>query len=862
MTDDPPPPRASQPRPAWPTPQALPLRRAGLPDLEEGGLTTVAPAQNAAGTGATEQARTTEDGAADGLLAEVTRRLDASGLSHVVRSLVADSLTAPDSGTASPAASPGKGAVLTSVTVRGFRGIGPSRTVEFPPGPGLTVVTGRNGSGKSSFAEAIEVALTGANRRWLGDDGKPAHPLQQRGWRNLHHPQDPRIDLNVLVPGRNSLVTITRTWAGEPFTDSQAVATGLSGPGPVPASALGWDEALRTYRPILSYSELGQMMTAKPIRMYDALATILGLGQLSDAQQRLADRERELAEPGKRAKVALDGLVATLAETDDARARAAGAALGRPVDPEPVRALLASTGSADTAELSRLRRLADLDGPCVEDVSHAAERLRIAAADAADAHLTDAGDARARADLLDSALRHHQRHRSDPTCPICGEARLDDAWAAQAAEQIDLLREEAAEAETAARKLQSARNHLLALIAGPPSWLPDAMRPVWEAWTACRGITEDDALASSAEKAAAALAEACRQVREQAEQELAAHDEQWLRVVPQLATWLRDHDQAAAAKPLVAAVKKARDWLKGLQAELREARMRGIAETATMIWQHLCPESSVSLSSIELKGSEGYNGRSLELDVTVDDADAPALSVVSQSELFSLALALFLPRATAPESPFGFVVIDDPVQSMDPRKVEGLARVLAVVAETRQVVVFSHDTRLPDALRYHRIPAAVLEISRQDHSQVSVRKADDPVKLALDEARQVVRDLAGTPEILAEVLPGVCRIALEAALHEVVMRRVFNRGTPSWRTAKIEESLRKGGKLVQLASLALFGERRADNVVHAELTQRLGAEASQVIGWCNRGSHTAVDVSDPSARIDRTARVAKGLRRL
>ncbi|MFF7157894.1 hypothetical protein [Streptomyces sp. NPDC008139] len=94
------------------------------------------------------------------------------------------------------------------------------------------------------------------------------------------------------------------------------------------------------------------------------------------------------------------------------------------------------------------------------------------------------------------------------------------------------------------------------------------------------------------------------------------------------------------------------------------------------------------------------------------------------------------------------------------------------------------------------------------------------------------------------------------------MRRVFNRDTPSWKTAKIEESLSKGGKLVQLASLALFGERRADGVVYAELTQQLGAEASQVIGWCNRGSHTAVDVSDPPARIDRTARVAKGLRQL
>lgn len=810
---------------------------------------------------ATEQARTAENRAAGGLFAEVTRRLTASNLSDAARSLVTHSLVAAGTGTTVPAASLAKGAVLKSVTVQGFRGIGPSRTIELPPGPGLTVITGRNGSGKSSFAEGIEVALTGANRRWLGDDGKSAHPLQQRGWRNLHHPHDPRIDLDILVPSRSSPVTVSRTWTGDAFTDSQAVAAGL-GPGPVPASVLGWDEALRTYRPILSYSELGQMMTAKPIRMYDALATILGLGQLSDAQQRLADREKELAEPEKRAKAALDGLGAALAGTDDHRARVAAAALARPVDAEPVRALLAGTGSADAAELIRLRRLADLDGPCIEDVARAAERLRITAAAAADAHLTDAGDARARADLLDSALRHHQRHRSDPACPVCGEARLDDAWAVRAAEQIDLLREDAAEAEAAAHQLRSARDHLLALIGGPPSGLPDEIRPVWDAWTACREIPDADALASSAETTAGALADACRQAREQAEQELAAHDEQWLSVVPQLAGWLRDYDAAAAAKPLVAAVKKAREWLKGVQAELREARMRGVAETATMIWQHLCPESSVSLSSIELKGSESYNGRSLELDVTVDDLDSSALSVVSQGELFSLALALFLPRATAPESPFGFVVIDDPVQSMDPRKVEGLARVLALVAETRQVVVFSHDTRLPDALRYHRIPATVLEISRQDRSQVSVRTADDPVQLALDEAREVVRELACAPEVLAEVLPGLCRIALEAALHEVVMRRVFNPGTPSWKTAKIEESLGKGGKLVQLASLALYGERRADGVVYAELTERLGAETSQVIGWCNRGSHTAVDVSDPPARIDRTARVAKRLRRL
>src|SRR4051794_22705792 len=52
---------------------------------------------------------------------------------------------------------PAAGAYLTAISVEGFRGIGPTAAIEFPPGPGLTLVIGRNGSGKSSFAEALEV---------------------------------------------------------------------------------------------------------------------------------------------------------------------------------------------------------------------------------------------------------------------------------------------------------------------------------------------------------------------------------------------------------------------------------------------------------------------------------------------------------------------------------------------------------------------------------------------------------------------------------------------------------------------------------------------------------------------------------
>ncbi|MFF2406506.1 AAA family ATPase [Streptomyces sp. NPDC058092] len=42
---------------------------------------------------------------------------------------------------------------LDSVSVTGFRGIGPRVKLDLAPRPGVTLVVGRNGSGKSSLAE-------------------------------------------------------------------------------------------------------------------------------------------------------------------------------------------------------------------------------------------------------------------------------------------------------------------------------------------------------------------------------------------------------------------------------------------------------------------------------------------------------------------------------------------------------------------------------------------------------------------------------------------------------------------------------------------------------------------------------------
>ncbi len=108
----------------------------------------------------------------DRLLAEVLARLDAAALDGPVEELVLAAcldrldetvggapLHRPD---VEPAAMTDPvGAYLQRVTVQGFRGVGERRALPLDPGPGLTVVVGRNGSGKSSFAEAVEMVLTG-----------------------------------------------------------------------------------------------------------------------------------------------------------------------------------------------------------------------------------------------------------------------------------------------------------------------------------------------------------------------------------------------------------------------------------------------------------------------------------------------------------------------------------------------------------------------------------------------------------------------------------------------------------------------------------------------------------------------------
>ena len=754
-------------------------------------------------------------------------------------------------------------AYLGTISVQGFRGIGAACDLTITPGPSLTLVVGRNGSGKSSFAEGLELLLTGQNRRW-----EDRSAVWKDGWRNLHWTGPVAIAATLAVEGRPQPLTVRREWAAD--ADLTTGADSVDGAqGDDARAALGWDDAIATYRPFLPYNELGSIPDYKPAELYDLMSAALGLDTLVDARQRLRERRLERDKQVRAAESSRREWFGQVEALDDERARTCADAVSKPK---------AGAWDLDTVELvvegalepegegvvALLRGLSAVAVPGAGAVQAAAATLRTAVAAARAAEQTDAGRARQVAGLLERSLAMHAAHGDQP-CPVCGAGELNDEWRSRTEAEARRLRTAAAEADQAQRALDDARRHAHALLTAPPSILrradaegvdvdATALRAAWERWANFPPDVADDRLIEHMEAEHGNLSAAADSLREQAAAVLERLEEAWRPLVATLRAWLAAARDAARAAGTVPHLRGAEEWLNSETDRIRAERFRPIAERAADVWESLRQNSSVTLDHLKLEGAS--TRRHLALDVSVDGADGQALGVMSQGEIHSLALSLFLPRVLLPESPFGFVVIDDPVQAMDPGKVDGLARVLGMVAKERQVVVFTHDERLPESVRRLQIPAHVIEVTRQSGSEVACRTIDDPVTQYLTDARALQRTDDLPPGAAARAVPLFCRLAMEAACTEVVRRRRIGRGEPH---ADTDEELNDARTLMHRLALALFDDSGRTGEVLGQLNRADRAWADAVTS-ANRGTHGADDAFlDVPSVVGSTERLTRWL---
>jgi energy-coupling factor transporter ATP-binding protein EcfA2 len=747
---------------------------------------------------------------------------------------------------------------LSAINVEGFRGIASLARLGLSPGPGLTLVVGRNGSGKSSFAEAAELALTGTASRWAK---RPK--VWSEGRACLHHDAARLIELRLAISGKRGETIVRRRWGQNDLLESGRSTAQSPGGQELPLNSLGLEEALITWRPFLSYNELGGLLEEGPSRLYDAISAVLGLEPWVEGTRRLDESRKSLDKAFNVVKKEAVRLQTLLTGLDDERAEKARSALSRTGRwPFDILESLSTGADHPKTEIALLEALSRIVAVDVAAAAERAEDLRRAAARADALNDGDAAHANELADLLDQALAVHRLAASE-TCPVCQTPNvLDASWVERTTAEISRLREEASTVVTARATLRNALEAARALITAAPAILLSGAPGVdcstaqacWLSWLDVPAAPLE--VAAHLDNEAPRLAGAVSDIRDAAAGELRRRQDAWQPVAVQMAAWLPDARRAEESPKRSRDLKQAADWLVGETNAVRNERFAPIAGQVEAIWEMLRQDSNVSLDAVSLEGKA--TSRRVNLSVSVDAVEGAALSVMSQGELHALALSLFLPRATLADSPFRFVLIDDPVQAMDAARVDGLARVLNGAAATHQVIVFTHDARLPDACRRLTVPAKVLEVTRGERSQVTIRNRTNPVENLLDDARAIICTDDMPEETRRRVVPGLCRQALESVCTDVTRRRLLGNGVPH---AEIEQCLDLAGKLLPRLALALFGDAERAGEVLGTLKRRWGASAADCVTALNKGSHQLI-ATNPGLLVGSTADLAEALGKL
>ena len=307
--------------------------------------------------------------------------------------------------------------------------------------------------------------------------------------------------------------------------------------------------------------------------------------------------------------------------------------------------------------------------------------------------------------------------------------------------------------------------------------------------------------------------------------------DQWKPVARQL---IKMHPIACSGQQAAqqfAHIKKAEQWLKKCEALIRQECFDVIKTQVLDVWNTLAVDSNVAITDVQL------GAKKVDMHATVDGAHNTALGVMSQGELHALALSLFIPRVKLKGTPFGFVMLDDPVQAMDPVKVDSLAQVLNELAKTHQVVVFTHDDRLSASVRNMRIPCTMISVTRRANSCVDMKRYTDPVRAAIADARAVLLT-GGIPDHVARrVIPGLCRQAIESACLESGRRKLLASGMNA---EECEHVLQGAVKLLPRIALALYGDADKGNDVYRTLQNKYGGWAVNIVKECNSTTHSGI----------------------
>ena len=234
--------------------------------------------------------------------------------------------------------------------------------------------------------------------------------------------------------------------------------------------AMGWEQALDTFRPFLSYNDLSRSFD-KPSELYDIVNKLLGLDELGPIGESLKVTRKPLEDTSKRLDAARTTLLAALDTSTDPRAAEMRAALGAKRGKENLPILHSLVSDApNTAQPTSSRQLLTLVAPDLAAAENLVANLIELRTQTASLDGTSADQSLALADLVDKALSYHDHQSTgkdlDPeTCPVClTPAVLTNQWLTDARTRIDEIRTRTAEHAELRRAEQGTAQQLDTLV--------------------------------------------------------------------------------------------------------------------------------------------------------------------------------------------------------------------------------------------------------------------------------------------------------------------------------------------------------------------------------------------------------------
>jgi chromosome segregation protein len=621
---------------------------------------------------------------------------------------------------------------LSFLELAGFRGVRSTLRIEFAPG--FTVITGRNGSGKSTICDGIEYALTGAISKYV--EGKErGESLEDYIWWRGRQPATERY-VTLGVAAENGEVTRITRRPGDAThaAESQALSSllcskdmgGREGLLQLCRTAVIRDETLAALS--VDLTETARFAFVRAAIGTDALESVSAQGKIlldglrrrteqvkgeyAIARQQVTTIQAQLAAARQEASQATDG--------DQALSQVATLLAVPNSDPDALEAAARTQTNATRQridELIRLARMLDTASTLQDDASGASDaredvRLLLERERAQWRTLsTQIADAERRVKAADivsvSRLKLAALYDSgraigliDSACPLCATSLTHDRYEAALVDLGRQLQEgerASAEALRTLGELQVQSKALMRVIAEMEQRATDreaqrranaAVVLAAQAEAGRLGVQLSERLSSEAVSVHMVAAQERLSVLQEAAGILSASA-----ALDRVAEWLRKLGQAqeqsvmlerrlAEASEAHARAKRLLDGIRRSVGELVEERLAALEPLLNDLYGRLRPHVEWSELSYHLRGDIQ---RSLSL--RVGEEINPRFTFSSgQRRAIGLAFLLAV-HLSRPWCMLRSLILDDPIQHIDDYRALHLVEVLAAVRLSGQQVV-------------------------------------------------------------------------------------------------------------------------------------------------------------------------------